>query len=59
MAADSRIINNWRFDITDNGAGISPEDRQKIFTLFERTGKLPAEGSGIGLALCRRIVELH
>ena len=49
----------WQLCVTDNGSGISPEDREKIFALFERAGSSQAQGSGIGLALCRRIVELH
>ena len=49
----------WQLFVTDNGSGISPEDREKIFALFERAGSSRATGSGIGLALCSRIVELH
>ena len=49
----------WQICVTDNGSGISPENQIKIFTLFERAGSSQAEGSGIGLALCSRIVELH
>lgn len=49
----------WQLFVTDNGSGISPEDREKIFALFERAGSSQAKGSGIGLALCSRIVELH
>ncbi|MBE9043651.1 hypothetical protein IQ255_04380 [Pleurocapsales cyanobacterium LEGE 10410] len=49
----------WQLYVTDNGAGISPEDEEKIFALFQRVGKNRVEGSGIGLALCSRIVELH
>ena len=49
----------WQLCVTDNGSGISAEDRKKIFALFERAGSSQAEGSGIGLALCSRIVELH
>lgn len=49
----------WQLCVTDNGSGISPENREKIFALFERAGNNQVEGSGIGLALCRRIVELH
>ena len=49
----------WQIGITDNGSGISPENQTKIFALFERAGNNQAEGSGIGLALCHRIVELH
>ena len=49
----------WQLFVTDNGSGISPENQKKIFALFERAGKSQATGSGIGLALCSRIVELH
>lgn len=48
----------WTFCISDDGLGIEPEYRQKIFELFERLHP-PEEysGSGLGLAICRRIVE--
>lgn len=49
----------WQLFVADNGSGISPENRKKIFALFERAGSSQATGSGIGLALCSRIVELH
>ena len=49
----------WLFSIRDNGSGIEPEAQDKIFTMFNRAGKRRTEGSGIGLALCRRIVEQH
>ncbi len=49
----------WQLFVTDNGSGISPENQKKIFALFERAGKSQATGSGIGLALSSRIVELH
>ncbi len=46
------------FFVRDNGTGIAPEQQDKIFGLFERLD--PAvEGSGMGLALVRRIVEVH
>lgn len=44
--------------IRDNGTGVAPELREKAFTHFAR-GDHEAEGSGIGLATCRRIVEAH
>lgn len=47
------------FQIIDNGPGISPEDQREIFKLFVRADKQHSEGSGIGLALCQRIVEQH
>lgn len=59
ISAELQSDNKWRFEVTDNGSGISPEDQKKIFALFKRVGNNRVEGSGIGLALCRRIVELH
>lgn len=47
------------FQIVDNGAGIAAADQQKIFELFARVGQRRTEGSGIGLALCQRIVQQH
>ena len=50
----------WECAVSDDGIGISPDDRERIFELFERLhGVGEHEGSGIGLALCRRIVERH
>jgi signal transduction histidine kinase len=46
--------------LEDNGLGIEPEFIDKVFDLFERagaTGDVP--GTGIGLALCKRVVENH
>jgi len=48
----------WRFAVADNGVGIEPEYFDKIFEMFQRLHPgLDAEGTGIGLALCRRIVH--
>ena len=49
----------WLFLVNDNGPGIAPDNQEKIFAMFNRAGKSRAEGSGIGLALCRRVVEQH
>ena len=49
----------WLFLVSDNGPGIAPDNQDKIFAMFNRAGKSRAEGSGIGLALCRRVVEQH
>jgi light-regulated signal transduction histidine kinase (bacteriophytochrome) len=50
----------WIFTIQDNGIGIPPEATEKIFDLFQRIENgTPAEGTGIGLALCKKIVKLH
>ncbi len=44
--------------VKDNGVGIPPEDQERVFGLFERLGAR-TEGTGIGLALVKRIVEAH
>lgn len=46
--------------VVDTGIGIAPEDREKIFESFEQGGRgtVKEEGTGLGLTLCRRIVEL-
>ena len=49
----------WIINITDNGPGIPPEAQASIFQMFNRAGKSRTDGSGIGLALCQRIVEQH
>ncbi len=48
----------WRFSVSDNGQGVPEADRQRIFLAFERSHK-GGEGTGIGLAVCQRIVERH
>jgi len=45
--------------VRDNGIGIAPEDRDRVFTLFGRGAKTGREGHGIGLATCARIVQRH
>jgi signal transduction histidine kinase len=46
--------------VVDNGIGIEPEDRALIFKMFHRPANgTPTEGTGIGLAICQRIVDRH
>ena len=47
--------------VSGTGIGISPEDQAKIFEEFRQVGTADkkVEGTGLGLALCRRLVELH
>jgi len=50
----------WRISVQDNGIGIAPEDHDELFVAFRRlNSQSEYEGSGIGLATCRKIVEQH
>jgi signal transduction histidine kinase len=51
-----------RVDVSDTGIGLSPEDQTRLFTKFFRAHErspLAGGGTGLGLVICRLLVELH
>lgn len=54
-------VGSWVFSVEDNGIGISEKHASEIFNMFKRLHNMQGEfeGSGIGLAICKKIIERH
>ena len=58
--AAERGADEWVFSVRDNGIGVPPQYRERIFQIFRRgPGAEELPGQGLGLAICQRIVERH
>ena len=58
IAAD-RNGDDWRFTVEDDGIGVGPDFIDRLFGMFARERRSDCPGTGMGLAICRRIVEHH
>ena len=60
ITADEQPDGGWQLGVADNGIGVPAEFAEKIFIIFQRLHARDAyPGTGIGLALCKRIIEQH
>lgn len=54
-----RYATGWRFDVQDNGPGIEPRYAERVFEMFQRLHGREVAGSGMGLAIVKRLTERH
>ena len=55
--AAKKNAEGWLFSVSDNGVGIDPQDAERVFGMFKRLHGPEIPGAGIGLALCKKVVE--
>jgi light-regulated signal transduction histidine kinase (bacteriophytochrome) len=54
-----RANGSWCISVEDNGEGVDPRHSERVFEMFKRLHNRDQSGAGIGLAICKRIVEKH
>jgi two-component system, chemotaxis family, CheB/CheR fusion protein len=57
--AARRDKEQWLFSVEDNGVGIDPQDAERVFGMFKRLHGPDIPGAGLGLALCRKVIQRH
>ena len=51
--------NHWKFILSDNGVGLNEAYQEKVFLPFQRINRNEIKGTGIGLAICKKVVLMH